>query len=347
MDDLVSVSWKKFRSLLLGCNEKSFPGGLLCGHSLDMSITEKKRLTCFLYCGGERRVLLNGTFHYVGGVSEAMLIEDNVSDKELLSKISSCLNIPLHNKSIFYNTKSNKTKYLRMKYNNGVKMMFYLNEDEVDVFDEDPFYTSTRKSNIVESNETLRDMSITEKKRLTFFFYCGGERRVLPNGTFHYVGGISEAMLIEDNVSNEELLSKIGSCLNISLHSKLIFYNTKRDKTKYLRLKDDNGVKMLFYLNEDEVDVFVDEDPIHTSTRESNIVKSNETPRAVLIEDDISYQELLKTICNILNISTSYKSIFYNSKRDKTKYLHMKDGNGVQMLFHLNEEEVDVFVENV
>ncbi|KAG5524101.1 hypothetical protein RHGRI_030929 [Rhododendron griersonianum] len=110
-------------------------------------------------------------------------------------------------------------------------------------------------------------MRITQKKRLTCFYYYGGERKVLANGTFDYVGGVSGAMLIEDDVSNEELLSKISSCLNISLHNKLIFHNTKRDKTKYLSLRDDNGVKMLFYLNEDEVDVFVDEDPIHTSTR--------------------------------------------------------------------------------
>ncbi|KAG5547054.1 hypothetical protein RHGRI_012925 [Rhododendron griersonianum] len=242
----------------------------------DMSITEKKRLTCFLYCGGERRVLPNSTFHYVGGVSEAMLIEDNMSNKELLSKIGSCLNISLHNKSIFYNTKSNKTKYLRMKYNNGVKMMFYLNEDEVDVFDEDPFYTSTRKSNIVESNETLRDMSITQKKRLTCFYYYGGERRVLSNGTFNYVGGVSGATLIEDDMSKEELHSKISSCLNISylnlslgkkLDKKLIFHNTKRDKTKYLCVRSDDGVKMMFYLNEDEVDVFVANDPFPTPIR--------------------------------------------------------------------------------
>ncbi|KAI8553363.1 hypothetical protein RHMOL_Rhmol05G0009700 [Rhododendron molle] len=117
------------------------------------------------------------------------------------------------------------------------------------------------------SSEKFRDISVTEKKRLTCFLYCGGERKVLPDGTFYYVGGVSEAMLIEDNVSNKELLSKIGSCLNISLHNKSIFYNTKMDKTKYLRMKDDNGVKMMFYLNEDQVDVFVDEDPFYTSTR--------------------------------------------------------------------------------
>ncbi|XP_058213516.1 uncharacterized protein LOC131325334 [Rhododendron vialii] len=394
----------------------------------DMSITEKKRLTCFFYYGGERRVLPNGTFQYVGGVSEAMLIEDDMARGELLSRIVSRLSISLHNKLIFHNTKMDKTKYLRVRDTNGVKMMFYLNEDEVDVFVEEqyPFDTSTRESNIVESNKTPRemlrkatkkkknhstkqkqeeepedepsdnpeedapssrpemkpqDMSITGKKRLTCFLYCGGERRVLPNGTFHYVGGISEAMLIEDNASNKVLLLKISSCLNVSLHNKSIFYNTKSDKTKYLRVKDNNGVKMMFYLNEDEVDVFVDEDPFDTSTRESNIVESNKAPRdmsitenkrltcfyyyggerrvllndtfdyvggvcgAMLIEDNVSNEELLSKISSCLNISLHNMLIFHNMKRDKTKYLCVRDDNGVKMLFYLNEDEVDVFVD--
>ncbi|KAI8553359.1 hypothetical protein RHMOL_Rhmol05G0009300 [Rhododendron molle] len=106
------------------------------------------------------------------------------------------------------------------------------------------------------------NMSITQKKRLTCFYYYGGQRRVLSNGTFDYVGGVSGATLIEDDLSKEELLSKISSCLNISLDNLLIFHNTKRDKTKYLCVRSDNGVKMLFHLNEDEVDVFVDKDPI-------------------------------------------------------------------------------------
>ncbi|KAG5547060.1 hypothetical protein RHGRI_012928 [Rhododendron griersonianum] len=219
-----------------------------------MSITEKKRLTCFFHYGGERRVLPNGTFHYVGGVSEAMLIEDDMAKGELLSRISSRLKISLHNKLIFHNTKRDKIKYLRVKDDNGVKMMFYLNEDEVDVFvDEDPFDTSTRESNIVESNKTPR-----EKKRLTCICYWDGTRTVLPNGTFEYYRGVSEAVLIEDDMSYEELLSKICSCLKISMYNKVLFYNSKRDKTKYLRVTDDNGVEMLFHMNEEEVDVFVE-----------------------------------------------------------------------------------------
>ncbi|KAF7142613.1 hypothetical protein RHSIM_Rhsim05G0009000 [Rhododendron simsii] len=63
----------------------------------------------------------------------------------------------------------------------------------------------------------LQDMSITEKKRLTCFFYYGGERTVLPSGTFHYVGGVSEAMMIEDDMTKGELLSRIGSRLKISM----------------------------------------------------------------------------------------------------------------------------------
>ncbi|KAI8553349.1 hypothetical protein RHMOL_Rhmol05G0008600 [Rhododendron molle] len=75
-------------------------------------------------------------------------------------------------------------------------------------------------------------------------------------------------MLIEDDMARGELLSRIVSRLSISLHNKLIFHNTMMDKTKYLRVRDTNGVKMMFYLNEDEVDVFVEEQyPFDTSTR--------------------------------------------------------------------------------
>lgn len=55
----------------------------------------------------------------------------------------------------------------------------------------------------------------------------------------------------------DELVQKLCSCLNISSYDKLLYYNTKRDKTKYLSLEDQNGVKIIFYLNEDEVDVII------------------------------------------------------------------------------------------
>ncbi|KAI8553351.1 hypothetical protein RHMOL_Rhmol05G0008800 [Rhododendron molle] len=233
--------------------------------TLDMSITEKKRLTCFYYYGGERRVLPNGTFDYVGGVSGAMLIEDDMSNEELLSKISSCLNISLDNKLIFHNTKRDKTKYLCVRGDNGVKMLLYLNEDEVDVFvDEDPTHTSTRNIILTVSHLNVcgmsnnTTMSNTEKKRLACFCYSNGTRTVLPDGTFKYNGGVSKAMRIEDDMSYKELLSKIRSCLQIQKSYMSVYYNSNRDKTKYLRLDEDNGAEMLFHLNEEEVDVFVE-----------------------------------------------------------------------------------------
>ncbi|KAG5547051.1 hypothetical protein RHGRI_012922 [Rhododendron griersonianum] len=102
------------------------------------------------------------------------------------------------------------------------------------------------------------NMSDTEKKRLTCICYWNGRRTVLPNGTFEYYRGVCEAVLIEDGMSYNEMLSKICSCLKIRTYDKVLFYNSKRDKTKYLRVKDDNGVEMLFHMNEEEVDVFVE-----------------------------------------------------------------------------------------
>ncbi|KAI8571768.1 hypothetical protein RHMOL_Rhmol01G0144400 [Rhododendron molle] len=71
---------------------------------------------------------------------------------------------------------------------------------------------------------------------------------------------------------------------------KLYFYNTKRDKTKYVTLNDDNGVAMLFHLNEDDVDLFVEDtgqnnDPIqafHNSTRESMVTDNISSPGGTL-----------------------------------------------------------------
>lgn len=105
-------------------------------------------------------------------------------------------------------------------------------------------------------------MSNTEKKCLTCFCNWNETRKLLPDGTFDSRGGVSYVVLIDDDVSSQELRSKIFSCLKSSIFNNgVIFYNLKRDKTKYLRLKGDNGVEMLFYFNEEEVDVFVVEDP--------------------------------------------------------------------------------------
>ncbi|KAH7856699.1 hypothetical protein Vadar_004418 [Vaccinium darrowii] len=68
------------------------------------------------------------------------------------------------------------------------------------------------------------------------------------------------------------------------MEGKILFYNIKRDKTKYLILCDDDGAIMFFHLNEDDVYVFVEEkgqsnetvSVFYPSTRES-IVTDNFT----------------------------------------------------------------------
>ncbi|KAF7134937.1 hypothetical protein RHSIM_Rhsim08G0133800 [Rhododendron simsii] len=71
----------------------------------------------------------------------------------------------------------------------------------------------------------------------------------------------------------------------------MFFYNTKRDKTKYVTLNDDNGYKMLFHLNEDDVDLFVEDigqnnDPsrntAYNSTRESMVTDNSSSPGVIV-----------------------------------------------------------------
>ncbi|KAF7113333.1 hypothetical protein RHSIM_RhsimUnG0136400 [Rhododendron simsii] len=102
-------------------------------------------------------------------------------------------------------------------------------------------------------------MENREKKTLTGFCYWGGERKVNANGTFVYNSGTCVVVLLEEVSKVNELREKVCGALNINLEGKLYFYNTKRDKTKYVTLNDDNGVAMLFPLNEDDVDLFVED----------------------------------------------------------------------------------------
>ncbi|KAH7856666.1 hypothetical protein Vadar_004037 [Vaccinium darrowii] len=130
-------------------------------------------------------------------------------------------------------------------------------------------------------------MANADKKILNCFCYWGGERIVNTNGTFLYKGGICAAVVIEDGISLNELFKTVCDALKTSLKDKIFFYNTKRDKTKHIILNDEKVVTMLFRLNEDEVDVFVEEtgrthDPhplsdIIPSGRDSNVIDHNAT----------------------------------------------------------------------
>ncbi|KAH7833626.1 hypothetical protein Vadar_008201 [Vaccinium darrowii] len=65
----------------------------------------------------------------------------------------------------------------------------------------------------------------------------------------------------------------------------MFFYDTKRDKTKYVMLNDKNVVTMMFHCNEDEVDLFIEEpecsnddfQTFYPSTRESICTDNNNT----------------------------------------------------------------------
>ncbi|XP_058211592.1 uncharacterized protein LOC131323766 [Rhododendron vialii] len=141
------------------------------------------------------------------------------------------------------------------------------------------------------SRSSCDSMENRKKKTLTGFCYWGGERKVNSNGTFLYNGGMCVAVLLEEGSQLNELREKVCGALHINFKGKMFFYNTKRDKTKYVTLNDDNGVAMLFHLNEDDVDLFVEDlgqnnDPIHNtgynSTRESMVTDNSSSPGGIL-----------------------------------------------------------------
>ncbi|KAF7113157.1 hypothetical protein RHSIM_RhsimUnG0155200 [Rhododendron simsii] len=133
-------------------------------------------------------------------------------------------------------------------------------------------------------------MENREKKTLTGFRYWGGEWKVNANVTFFYNGGMCVAVLLEEGSQVNEFREKVCGAININLEGKIFFHNTKRDKTKYVTLNDDNGYKMLFHLNEDDVDLFVEDigqnnDPIrntaYNSTRESMVTDNSSLPGVI------------------------------------------------------------------
>ncbi|KAF7120064.1 hypothetical protein RHSIM_Rhsim13G0145400 [Rhododendron simsii] len=133
-------------------------------------------------------------------------------------------------------------------------------------------------------------MENREKKTLTGFCYWGGERKVNANGTFLYNSGMCVAVLLEEGSQLNELCEKVCGALHINFEGKMFFYNTKRDKTKYVTLNEDNGVSMLFHLNEDDVNLFVEDlgqnnDPIrntaYNSTRESMVTDNCSSPEGI------------------------------------------------------------------
>ncbi|XP_058223128.1 uncharacterized protein LOC131332837 [Rhododendron vialii] len=123
-----------------------------------------------------------------------------------------------------------------------------------------------------------------KKKTLTGFCYWGGERKLNANGTFLYNGGTCVAVLLEEGSKINELREKVCGALNMNLEGKLYFYNTKRDKTKYITLNDDNSVAMLFHLNEDDVDLFAED----IRQNNDNILTFYNSTRESMVTDNIS-----------------------------------------------------------
>ncbi|KAF7138944.1 hypothetical protein RHSIM_Rhsim07G0149400 [Rhododendron simsii] len=114
-------------------------------------------------------------------------------------------------------------------------------------------------------------MSTTPQK-LMCLCYSGGERMANGDSSLgKYMSGVSEATVIEDRILFEESVIKVCSRMDMSHNGKSLFYCTSRDKSKHLRMRDADGVSMIFYLNEDAVDIFVEEETLANTPKQCNI----------------------------------------------------------------------------
>lgn len=75
-----------------------------------------------------------------------------------------------------------------------------------------------------------------------------------------YSGGVYETTLIEEGISYDDFVVKVCSRIDISNDGKSFFNSTIRDKSKHLHMRDEDGISMMFHLNEDEVVIYVEED---------------------------------------------------------------------------------------
>ncbi|KAI8538547.1 hypothetical protein RHMOL_Rhmol09G0112200 [Rhododendron molle] len=160
-----------------------------------------------------------------------------------------------------------------------------------------------------------RAMSTTPWK-LMCFCYSGGECMANADGGLgKYIGGVSEATVIEEGISFEELVVKVCSRMNMSPDGKLLFYSTSRDKSKHLRMRDADGVSMMFCLNEDEVDIFVEEEPLANTPRQCNI--SSRESNLLSSSPSIAAGEPSSTMKDNLTICHEMGLVPYSQRRDE------------------------------
>ncbi|KAF7151297.1 hypothetical protein RHSIM_Rhsim02G0093700 [Rhododendron simsii] len=112
------------------------------------------------------------------------------------------------------------------------------------------------------------------------------------------------AVLLEEGSQVNELREKICGALNMNLEGKLYFYNTKKDKTTYVTLNDNNGVAMLFHLNEGDVDLFVED----TGQNNDLIPTFYNLTRESMVTDNIS------SLGGILALHSSSQAVRSNNR---------------------------------
>ncbi|KAF7132231.1 hypothetical protein RHSIM_Rhsim09G0072900 [Rhododendron simsii] len=120
-----------------------------------------------------------------------------------------------------------------------------------------------------------------------------------------YMGGVSEATVIEEGISFEELVIKVCSRMDMSHDGKSLFYSTSRDKSKHLRMRDADGVSMMFYLNEDEVDIFVEEETLANTPKQCNISSRGYTWARYGFEEEVNVFNFFIKESNLLSSSPS------------------------------------------
>ncbi|KAH7842268.1 hypothetical protein Vadar_003374 [Vaccinium darrowii] len=159
-----------------------------------MANVQQKTLTCFCYWGGKRTVNSNCTFSYDGGFSKAVLVKEGLKLFELIEKICAALKTTVGEKKFFYNTKRDKTKCLLLDDEDTVAMMFHCNEDEVDLFVEEPprsnddlpaVYSSTRESFLADNTvvaSNIMEMSNSRTKEMGMIPYLPEDANEILSG---------------------------------------------------------------------------------------------------------------------------------------------------------------------
>ncbi|KAH7843251.1 hypothetical protein Vadar_014386 [Vaccinium darrowii] len=134
-----------------------------------------------------------------------------------------------------------------MQHLNEVKPRFVVNEAvEQIAYAYRIIVNKVELDRVIQQSRLLLNCMATVVNKTTCFCYWGGQRIVNANDTILYNGGTCAAVYVKESTPWNEICQKVCGALKINVEGKMLYYNIKRDKTKYLILRDDEGATMFF-----------------------------------------------------------------------------------------------------